>query len=65
MTTADLNVDNKTVYRIDAVVVSREGGSRQRSVWGGAESVKEPMHLGMGCWGFRRVKKGEGGGIMV
>jgi hypothetical protein len=35
------------VYRIGAVEVSPVGGLRQRSVFGGAERMNEPIHSGI------------------
>jgi hypothetical protein len=65
VTSAAINGDRSAVYRIGAVDVSRDGGFRHRSVFGGAESVKEPIQLGTGCGWLSRVKEEDEGGIAV
>lgn len=53
------------VNRIGAVDVSRLGGLRQRSVFGGAASVKDPIHSGTASLGMLSGVKDElSGGIV-
>lgn len=52
--------------RIGAVDVSRLGGLRQRSVFGGAARVKDPIHSGTASLGILSAVKDElSGGIVT
>lgn len=65
MTSAATNGLRNAVYRIGAVDVSREGGFLQRSVFGRATKVNDPIHSGTASFATLRGVKEELAGGMI